>query len=224
VWHRLEHPNVVKLFGTSYHMSGRPAMVMQWYENGSAAEYLAKKNPDADRLQLILDVARGLEYLHTHKPPIVHADLKGNNVLITDEGRAALCDFGLSQVVEDLGRPTGFTLSNPDVGPIRWQAPEFLDGEDEAASLLSDVWSFGCTAFELLTSSIPYGHRTRDAQVIRDMQQGTKPSGPTDATLLTIDSSVRTLLDACWSFDPVERPDMIRVCTLLKAICASKTI
>jgi serine/threonine protein kinase len=72
-----------------------------------------------------------------------------NNVLITDEGRAALCDFGLSQVVEDLGRPTGFTLSNPDVGPIRWQAPEFLDGEDEAATLMSDVWSFGCTAFEV---------------------------------------------------------------------------
>lgn len=100
VWHRLEHPNVVKLFGTSYHMSGRPAMVMRWYDNGNAAEYLANKNPGADRKQLvtisgsstffkflfcsflyvsdqILDVARGLAYLHTHKPPIIHADLKG---------------------------------------------------------------------------------------------------------------------------------------------------
>ena len=96
VWHRLEHPNVVKLYGTSYHMAGRPAMVMQWYKNGNAAEYLTKKNPEADRLQLvwpssypvplilceplvpqILDVACGLEYLHTHSPSIVHADLKG---------------------------------------------------------------------------------------------------------------------------------------------------
>ena len=74
---------------------------------------------------------------------------KQNNVLITDEGRAVLCDFGLSQVVEDLGRPTGFTLSNPDIGPVRWQAPEFLEGEDEPATLASDVWSFGCTAFEV---------------------------------------------------------------------------
>lgn len=53
MWHRLEHANVVKLFGTSYHMGGRPAMVMKWYKNGSAAEYLAHKNPKADRLQLV---------------------------------------------------------------------------------------------------------------------------------------------------------------------------
>jgi hypothetical protein len=44
---------VVKLFGTSYHMGGRPAMVMRWYENGSAAEYLSRKNPAADRLALV---------------------------------------------------------------------------------------------------------------------------------------------------------------------------
>ena len=73
-------------------------MVMRWYKNGSACEYLSKINPNADRLQLvscgilsfalecqayssshkILDVARGLEYLHTAATPaIVHADLKG---------------------------------------------------------------------------------------------------------------------------------------------------
>lgn len=70
-------------------------------------------------------------------------------MLITDDGRGALCDFGLSKVVEDLGRPTGLTLSNPDVGPIRWQPPEFLEDIDEPATLTSDVWSYGCTAFEV---------------------------------------------------------------------------
>lgn len=76
---------------------------------------------------------------------------------------------------------------------------------------------------KLLTSSIPYGHRIRDAQVIRDMQQGIKPSGSTDATLLTIESSVKTLLDACWSFDPVERPTMSHIRVQLEAIVASGT-
>ncbi|KAF8154936.1 kinase-like domain-containing protein [Crassisporium funariophilum] len=205
-------------------MSGRPAMVMRWYDNGSAADYLARKNPDADRQQLvsttILDVARGLAYLHTHKPPIIHADLKGNNVLITDDGRAALCDFGLSQVIEDLGRPAGMTLSNPDVGPLRWQAPEFLEDDDEPAMLTSDVWSYGCTAFELLTSRIPYAHRIRDAQVIRDMQNGVRPSGPADMSLLPFDPRVQTLLDACWSFIPEQRPRMTEVQAQLEAICA----
>ncbi|KAF8953877.1 kinase-like domain-containing protein [Flammula alnicola] len=202
-------------------MAGRPAMVMQWYHNGSAAEYLAHKNQNADRLQLILDIALGLEYLHTHKPPIVHADLKGNNVLITDGGRAALCDFGLSQVVEDLGRPAGLTLSDPNVGPLRWQAPE-LSNDDEPATLSSDVWSFGCTAFELLTSHIPYPHLTRDAQVLKDMHNGKKPSGTADVALLMFDSRVRALLDSCWRFTPVERPHMTQVRTQLEAICVSR--
>ncbi|KAF9477392.1 kinase-like protein [Pholiota conissans] len=204
-------------------MSGRPAMVMQWYANGSAADYLANKNPNADRLGLILDVARGLEYLHTHQPPIVHADLKGNNVLITDDGTAALCDFGLSQVVEDLGRPAGLTMSNPSVGPLRWQAPE-LSCDDEPTKPTSDVWSFGCTAFELLTSRIPYPHRARDAQVMRDMQNFVKPSGPADAALRTFGPRVGALLDWCWSFDPFERPSMTQVRVELESICASGNV
>lgn len=211
VWHRLEHPNVVKLFGTSYHMGGRPAMVMRWYENGSAAEYLSRKNPAADRVALILDVARGLAYLHTNKPPIVHGDLKGNNVLITDEGRAALCDFGLSKVIDELGGSSGYTLSNPDVGPLRWQAPEFLEDEDAPMSPSSDVWSFACTAFELLTSRIPYAHRARDGLVIKDMQNRIKPPGPADILLNAFDPRIGTILDLCWSFYPEGRPTMTTV-------------
>lgn len=53
VWHRLDHPHIARFFGTSYHMAGRPAMVMQWYKNGSATEYLKFKSPDADRMSLV---------------------------------------------------------------------------------------------------------------------------------------------------------------------------
>ena len=113
VWHRLDHLNVAKMFGTSYHMGARPvggdinsmldhslirmqAIVLEWYQNGNASEYL-KKNPTADRKMLVInlaiaqmldsstcllkihDIARGLNYLHTLDPPIVHGDLKGVN-------------------------------------------------------------------------------------------------------------------------------------------------
>jgi len=84
VWHRLDHPNIARMFGTSYHMGGRPAMVLEWYQNGSASEYL-KKNPFADRKLLVLDIARGLNYLHALKPPIVHGDLKGASILLAVE-------------------------------------------------------------------------------------------------------------------------------------------
>jgi serine/threonine protein kinase len=53
IWHRLDHPNIAKFLGTTFHMHGRPGMVMEWYENGSAVDYLAWKKPGADRLGLV---------------------------------------------------------------------------------------------------------------------------------------------------------------------------
>lgn len=208
VWHRLEHPNVVKLFGTSYHMGGRPSMIMQWYENGSAAEYLSKKNPSANRMHLVHDVAKGLEYLHTLRPPIIHGDLKGNNVLITDEGRAVLCDFGLSKVIEELGHTSGLTSSPGAAGPIRWQAPELMQDDDAEMTLSSDIWSFGCTAFEILAGVLPYSHRTKDALVLRDMNNGCKPSSDNEYLLARFPPYMHHVLDRCWSFSPFSRPTM----------------
>lgn len=218
VWHRLDHPNIATFFGTSYHMAGRPAMVMQWYANGSATDYLRHKNPDIDRLRLILDVARGLEYLHTLKPPIVHGDLKGNNVLIADDGHAVLSDFGLSQVIDELVGPTGWTLTNPDIGPVRWQAPELLIDENCHPSLKTDVWSFGCTAYELLTGHYPYHHRSRDSVIIQDIQAGMKPAGPEDIKPLHTLSSVWDIIDACWAFNPSDRLPMVEIVSKLEAL------
>lgn len=68
---------------------------------------------------------------------------------MTDDGHAVLSDFGLSQVIEDLVGPTGYTPSSPEVGPLRWQAPEFVEDEECQLGLETDVWSFGCTAYEV---------------------------------------------------------------------------
>ncbi|KAG6900003.1 hypothetical protein C0993_004311 [Termitomyces sp. T159_Od127] len=85
VWHRLEHPNIAQLFGTSYHMSGRPSMIMKWYDNGNAADFLrGPAGASADRRLLALDVARGLEYLHTQTSPIIHGDLKSVSAFCLD--------------------------------------------------------------------------------------------------------------------------------------------
>ncbi|KAH6904683.1 kinase-like domain-containing protein [Coprinopsis sp. MPI-PUGE-AT-0042] len=199
-------------------MGGQPSMIMQWYENGNAAEYLSKKNPLADRVQLVRDsldmvlgVAKGLEYLHTLRPPIIHGDLKGNNVLIADDGRAVLCDFGLSKVIEELGQPSGLTISNPAAGPIRWQAPELMQDDDAEMTLASDVWSFACTAFEILSGVMPYSHRTKDALVLRDMAKRCKPSSQNEALLAQFPTYVLDVLDRCWSFSPCSRPTMSAV-------------
>ncbi|KAJ3931536.1 MAG: kinase-like domain-containing protein [Lentinula lateritia] len=223
VWHRLDHPNIATFLGTSYHMGNRPSLVLPWFKNGSASEYLRLKNPGADRLRLILDVAEGLEYLHTCKPaPIVHGDLKGNNILITDSGHATLSDFGLSQVIEDLVCPTGITPSKFEAGPIRWQSPEFLMDVSETCrpQLPGDVWSFGCTAYELLTGNVPYHFRRRDSTVIHDIQAGIPPPGVEENSLHRGDGGIWDLMNDCWISSPVERIHMTEVVFRLGKLCS----
>jgi serine/threonine protein kinase len=77
------------------------------------------------------------------------------NVLINDDGHAVLCDFGLSQIVEEVLEPTGCTTTST-AGSLRWDAPEVL-ASDAPTRLTpaSDVWSFGCTGYEVsILSSI----------------------------------------------------------------------
>lgn len=132
---------------------------------------------DPDWLNQIHDISLGLNYLHTLPAPIVHGDVKGvgvslncsrctrpnsgdiqNNVLITDDGRAVLTDFGLSKVIEDKTCPSGNTTGSTP-GAIRWQAPESfndIDSDSARYALASDVWSFSCTIYEVRVSFRTY--------------------------------------------------------------------
>ena len=114
-------------------------------------------------LAKIVDIARGLCYLHNHpRGSIIHGDLKGVgglvkiqiysdgftkvNVLISDEGHALISDFGLSQII---GSSFNMTASSPCGGSVNWMAPEILKPPDEEDAPLmtvrSDVWAFGMT-------------------------------------------------------------------------------
>ncbi|KAG8909526.1 hypothetical protein FRC00_009934, partial [Tulasnella sp. 408] len=120
IWGRLVHPNVVPLRGYSLDEDGTPAIVSRWMDNGDVLTYLARHH-FADRRKLVRQVAEGLLYLHSQKPPVVHGDLKGGNVLIDRDGDAALCDFGMATFLMDC-QPINST-SNAAVGTVRWCAP-----------------------------------------------------------------------------------------------------
>ncbi|KAK7457133.1 hypothetical protein VKT23_010433 [Stygiomarasmius scandens] len=228
VWHRLEHPNIVTFLGTSYHMSGRPSLVLPWFRNGCAPEYL-RRNPDADRLKLILDISHGLQYLHsdTTKPPIVHGDLKGNNILITDDGRATLSDFGLAKVIEEICSPQPpeyiATLSDTGVGPIRWQAPELLKDDTSHPQMPGDIWSFGCTNYELLTGNIPYHFRARDPSVIQDIRDGIPPPGVEENSNNCGDEGIWDLMNDCWIARPEDRIKITDAVSRLELICGANS-
>lgn len=119
-----------------------------------------------------IDVARGLEYLHNHNPPIRHGDIKGvsgprveqwprlifrlmkENVLINGNDEAVLTDFGLSSIVEpDQSDRSG---SEGVQGTLRYMSPELLLEEDPPLTLESDIWALGCLFLEVTFQPNPH--------------------------------------------------------------------
>ncbi|KAJ7596342.1 kinase-like domain-containing protein [Mycena floridula] len=200
------HPNIAEIYGVC--LTGpynQPTLVLRWYENGSASTYLAGKDFNT-KLAVIRGIARGLQHLHFCR--IVHGDLKGRNVLITDDGRPVLSDFGLSQILD---RSTGFTTFSP-WATSHWLAPEIFVALkrdqllSETRSFASDIWALACTAYELLTGNIPFpqlGFNT----LSRCVRHGGIPLLDTDH-IIHGHLAIHDLLLACWSMQPSQRPSI----------------
>ncbi|CAE6518504.1 unnamed protein product [Rhizoctonia solani] len=145
VWHKLSHPNILPLLGVVCLEGAILGMASPFMANGAAPGYI-NRNPEADVFQIIqlCDVAEGLGYLAAQTPPVAHGDLKGANVLIDSDGRACICDFGLSRFLGGHG--------SADVscfGTTRWMAPEQLISDPMIVSLSADIFSWGMLALEV---------------------------------------------------------------------------
>ncbi|KAF8964088.1 ras guanine nucleotide exchange factor domain-containing protein [Flammula alnicola] len=210
IWRELDHPNVVPLYGVTY-IGEDLYSVSPWMDNGTAVSYV-KKFPTVDRLKLLTDAAFGLEYLHNRG--IVHGDLRGANVLISQDGTARLSDFGLSKILEDCGK--GMTTSH-SLNP-RWFAPELLQ-QTGPSSTHSDVWSFGMICLEILSGEIPFRNFSRDIVVLRELDNGKLPDHPGRiATLQGLSDDMWALMRRCWQKKPESRPPISDVKTSILAI------
>ncbi|RVW51950.1 putative leucine-rich repeat receptor-like serine/threonine-protein kinase [Vitis vinifera] len=145
---RVHHKNLVRLIG--YCDDGtNMVLIYEYMSNGNLQQKLSGREAAdvlnwEERLQIAVDAAHGLEYLHNGcKPPIVHRDMKSSNILLTETLEAKIADFGMSRDLE-----SGALLSTDPVG-----TPGYLDPEYQSAGLnkKSDVYSFGIVLLELLT-------------------------------------------------------------------------
>ncbi|CAE6411983.1 unnamed protein product [Rhizoctonia solani] len=142
-WRKLAHANILPFLGVVVVDKMYLGMVSPYMPNGSAPKYI-NENPDADVLQILYDVAEGMSHLAGQKPPIAHGDLKGANVLIDQDGRACICDFGLSRFMKDF-----MSIDTTFGGTIRWMAPEQLRAESMIVSLPADIFSWGMLSLEV---------------------------------------------------------------------------
>lgn len=210
-WKPLRHDNILPLCGITYGFGPVPAIVSPWMSNGSLSTYL-EKNYDslsaAHKFGLLADVAAGLQYLHSKN--VAHADLTGSNVLINRNGRALLADYGLLTTCSDLNG-TSYIRSN-----VRWAAPELFDVPDtedmpSSPKLESDVYSFGCIAYQVLSGQQPYCNIRSDHQVVVAILRGIKPKRP---TVPTIEDCHWNFIEQCW-VELSQRPSIVNVRDLM---------
>ncbi|GLB41983.1 putative protein tyrosine kinase [Lyophyllum shimeji] len=210
LWGQLCHPNVLPIYGLC-RLQTQICLVSPWMDHGDVNIYL-KTRPEAPRLQLALDVARGLLYLHENK--IIHGDLKGPNVLVNELGRACLADFGISSVSDpEILRWTTHSSVASKGGSVRWQAPELIDMENDEVvenTEASDVYAWSCVCYEIFTGDIPFAAVHLDATVMLKVKSGAQPTRPLDSSHSWRDwgltESIWSLMKHCWSADPSKRP------------------
>ena len=152
---RLEHPGIARLITAGATETGQPYFAMEFVEGTSLLEHCQRNRcTPADRLRLFLEICDAVEY--AHQQLVVHRDLKPCNVLVTEEGRPKLLDFGIAKLLDS---------DDPDAVATRtigWFTPEYASPEQlrrEAVTTLSDVYSLGVILYELLSGARPHDLR-----------------------------------------------------------------
>ncbi|XP_074303114.1 calmodulin-binding receptor-like cytoplasmic kinase 2 isoform X1 [Silene latifolia] len=152
---KIEHLNLVKFYGYLEHPDEK-IIVVEYVSNGTLFDHLHGSRGFglelAERLDIAIDVAHAVTYLHTYNdPPIIHRDIKSSNVLITERLRAKVTDFGLARLVPDGADVTH--ISTQIKGTVGYLDPEYMKSYQLTEK--SDVYSFGVLLVELVTGRHP---------------------------------------------------------------------
>jgi eukaryotic-like serine/threonine-protein kinase len=150
----LEHPSIVRVYGLEV-IDGVPLLVMEWVDGPDLVEWSrggARERPSVtQRLELFAELCDALHF--AHQRGVIHRDIKPSNVLVDDDGRPRLLDFGLAR-----RSSTGFddTLTIGFAGTPAYSPPEAFADTATVPDARGDVWSLGVVLFELLTDRRPF--------------------------------------------------------------------
>ncbi|KAJ6597208.1 hypothetical protein DFH09DRAFT_904243 [Mycena vulgaris] len=219
-----DHPNIVRFLGVSIPENTRETPVMivsELCSNGDLFDYV--RNVTAPTLSkvltMMLDIARGLEYLHQRRPSVIHRDCKSSNILITARGTAKIADFGLAKVKQSTR-----SMVRSLVGTVNWQAPELWHAHPKYNHKV-DVFSCAMVYWEMLQwnakeKKFPWEGMNEHAiyEVV-----GAKKQRPSTANLRKQwSSAIVDLIERMWAHEHQERPTMSEVVKALEEMTLKK--
>jgi len=147
------------------------------------------------RLQVALDTARGMTFLHLGR--IIHRDLKSPNLLLDAKYRVKVADFGLA-------RTKAINTMTGQCGTFQWMAPEVIGSNHYTEK--ADVFSFGIILWELVARQVPYAGMNAVQVSVQVMAKGLRPEIPPRCP-----AAYSHLIQECWDTDPNKRPSFTDV-------------
>lgn len=198
----LRHPNIVLYMGASID-NDNYYMITEYLPYGSLFDYVRKekrKFSEREQINIAYEMAIALYYLHSRS--IVHCDLKSGNILIDDNWKIKIGDFGLSQFLKEN------KFNRGKIGTPHWMAPEILKGGVYEYS--SDVYSFGMILWELLKQEIPY-YGLNAYQIYNLVVQDKRIVDiPIEGNEILIE-----LIKKCLEYEPANRPTFKEIVAIL---------
>ncbi|XP_076854447.1 mitogen-activated protein kinase kinase kinase 19 isoform X2 [Brachyhypopomus gauderio] len=200
----LNHPNIVGFLGTNL-SKNIISIFMEFIPGGSIASVLNRFGPLPEKVFVLYttQILEGIAYLHSNR--VIHRDLKGNNVMLMPTGVVKLIDFGCARRLNCASHSRGghSDLLKSVHGTPYWMAPEVINETGHGRK--SDIWSLGCTVFEMATGKPPLAHMGKMAALFYiGAQKGLMPSLPDNFS-----EEARGFVQACLTSDQRQRPSAV---------------
>jgi serine/threonine protein kinase len=196
----LNHPNIGVIHDILEQSDGRVYLVLEYVPGQTLAERMAC---EPLVLKEALSIGRQIAEAvwAAHEEGVIHRDLKPGNIKITPDGRAKVLDFGLAKAVIGEGADRQSTITEPGriIGTPAYMSPEQARGQE--ADRRTDIWSFGCVLYELLTGRPPFQGKTATDTLVQIIEH--EP----DWELLPLETpaAIHLLLRRCLEKDPCRR-------------------
>ena len=195
VLRKLKHKHIVKCYGI-LRANDSISLLMEYIKGGSIHRLILKQGalPEKDVSTFCQQILEGLIYLHENK--IVHRDLKCINILLDDCNNCKLAGFSVSEHAENIRSTSG---CNEPCGTAYWISPEIIQCKEYGWK--SDIWSFGCTVFEMLNTKPPYRELSKPSALSKTANEGFIPSFPPE-----ISDHCMVFVKNCFLKEPQLRP------------------
>ncbi|CAN0924015.1 Serine/threonine-protein kinase STY13 [Linum grandiflorum] len=231
LWHKLCHPNVCEFIGAvtassaselnytssnirqSGNLSSDPAccLLTRYHSGGTLKSYLenyrrlSKKLPLEKVLNLALQLAKGIEYIHSLK--LIHRDVKPENVVLESNRKALkIIDFGVARM-----EPAYPSEMAGQIGTIGYMAPEVF--ERIPYDRKCDVYSFGISLWEIYCCNASFANYGFTEDTSASVYRNVRPEIPRNCP-----EKLADVMQQCWEIDPKRRPEMREVVSMLEEI------